>query len=66
MMRVRFLDDYDFKPTRATTIAYRAGTEVTVRKLCGERAIAAGKAVELPAPSRHQTGEADGAEANAG
>lgn len=51
-MRVRFLEDFDFKPVRATTIAYRAGMEMTVRKCCGEQAVAAGKAVELAKPAR--------------
>ncbi|MGV2107536.1 hypothetical protein ACQZ4X_15875 [Agrobacterium vitis] len=61
-MRVRFLEDFDFKPVRATTIAYRAGMEVTVLKRCGERAVAAGKAVELPKPPRETVGGSDGAE----
>ncbi|MVA73598.1 hypothetical protein GOZ81_21375 [Agrobacterium vitis] len=66
MMRVRFLEDFDFKPIRATTIAYQAGMEVTVLKRCGERAVAAGKAVELPKPPRQFAGGADGEEANDG
>jgi len=59
-MRVRFLEDYDFKPTRATTIAYCAGMEMTVVKRCGEQAVAAGKAMELPRPPRQTEGGADG------
>ncbi|MVA21105.1 hypothetical protein GOZ94_19355 [Agrobacterium vitis] len=65
-MRVRFLGDYDFKLIRATTIAYRAGMEVTVLKRCGERAVAAGKAVELPKPPRTIAGGADGEQENDG
>lgn len=42
--RVRFLADFDYKPTRSTTIAYRAGMEAFVRKKCAERAMALGKA----------------------
>ncbi|MUO77913.1 hypothetical protein GOZ78_03240 [Agrobacterium vitis] len=65
-MRVRFLEDFDFKPTRATTIAYQAGMEVTVLKRCGEQAVAAGKAVELPKPPRETSGGADGEQENDG
>lgn len=54
-MYLRFLEDFDFKPTRSTTIAYKAGMELTVRRLCGEQAVALGKAVELPAPARGAT-----------
>lgn len=50
--RVRFLADYDYKPTQGTTIAYRAGMVQFVRRECAERAIGLGKAepVDLPTP----------------
>ncbi len=47
MARVRFLAAFDYKPTRAVTIAYKAGHEVTVKRACSDQAIAAGKAVSL-------------------
>ena len=46
-MRVRFTHDFDYKPTDRSTIAYLAGMEETVKRECGEQAIAAGKAVEV-------------------
>lgn len=42
--RVRFLTDYDYKPTPGSTVAYRAGWSGLVRKECAERAVALGKA----------------------
>ncbi|MBB4007802.1 hypothetical protein [Allorhizobium taibaishanense] len=56
------MEAFDFKSTRATTIAYQAGMEMTVPKRCGDWAVAAGKAVALPKPPRRIEGEADGAE----
>lgn len=44
MARVRFKQDYDYKPTPQSTIAYKAGWEGTVRRECAEEAVAAGKA----------------------
>ncbi|NSL22019.1 hypothetical protein [Agrobacterium tumefaciens] len=44
MARVRFKQDYDYKPTIQSTIAYKAGWEGTVRRECAEEAVAAGKA----------------------
>lgn len=46
-MRVRFTKDFDYKPTAQSTIGYLAGMETTVKRECGEQAIAAGKAVEV-------------------
>ena len=48
-MRVKFLADYDYTPSleRRTTIAYFAGQELTVKRECGEAAVAAGKAEEV-------------------
>lgn len=45
--RVRFLADFDYKPTRQVTVGYKAGTEKLVKTECAEQAIAAGKAVEI-------------------
>jgi len=52
MARVRFIGDYDYKPTRQTTIAYKAGMELTVRRDCAVKAIALRKAVEVDAPKK--------------
>jgi hypothetical protein len=57
-MRVRFIEDFDYKPTSQSTIAYKAGMEETVRRECGEQAIAAGKAKEVRSPGK----PADGAD----
>ena len=58
MTRVRFIADFDYKPTRRMTIAYRAGSEMTVKRDCARKAIAAGKAIEInPA---HTRGKPDG------
>lgn len=46
-MRVRFKADFDYKPTSQSTIGYKAGMLVTVKRECGEQAIAAGKAEEV-------------------
>lgn len=48
-MRVRFLRDFDWSPPEhggRTTMAYKAGQVVTVRRKAGEDAIAAGAAEE--------------------
>ncbi|MDQ0558313.1 hypothetical protein QO004_000086 [Rhizobium mesoamericanum] len=47
MARVRFSADFDYKPTRQTTIGYKAGTEMTVKRECADLAVAAGKAAEI-------------------
>lgn len=44
-MRVRFTADYDYKPTPQSTIGYKAGMVETVKRECGEQAIAAKKAI---------------------
>jgi hypothetical protein len=48
-MRVRFLDDYDYKPSDQVTIGYEKGMQVLVKQDCADQAIAAGKAEEVPA-----------------
>lgn len=47
MARVRFISDFDFKPTKRVTVAYTAGMEVTVKRKCADQAIAVGKAKEI-------------------
>lgn len=46
-MKVRFREDFDYRPTPACTIAYKAGMVETVKRACGEDAVAQGKAVEI-------------------
>jgi hypothetical protein len=50
--RVRFIADFDYKPSPLVTMAYKTGTIEYVRKECAEQAIKLGRAVphELPAP----------------
>jgi len=43
---VKFTADFDWKPTRQTTVAYRAGDEKLVTTPCAKAAVAAGKAVK--------------------
>jgi hypothetical protein len=52
-MRVRILRDRRFVPPglRRIAIMYRAGMELTVKREWGELLVAAGDAVELPAPT---------------
>jgi hypothetical protein len=42
--RIRFLVDWDWKPSPMATIAYRAGQTYYVTMACAEKAIALGKA----------------------
>ena len=58
MARVRFTHDFDYKPMRAVTIAYRAGMESVVKRDCARKAIAAGKAIEIPRTKDTVDGEA--------
>lgn len=44
MARVKFIQDFDYKPTAQMTTGYLAGWEGTVKRDCAEQAIAAGKA----------------------
>jgi hypothetical protein len=67
-MRVKFTKDFDYKPTMQSTIGYLAGMEETVKRECGEAAIAAVKAEEVLETSRKPASKAtaekpaDGAE----
>ncbi|KSV72940.1 hypothetical protein N182_28865 [Sinorhizobium sp. GL2] len=54
-MRVRFIQDFDYKPTPQSTVGYKAGMEETVKRECGEQAIAAGKAVRVSARQKEVT-----------
>lgn len=47
---LRFTADFDDKPTRQVTVAFRAGDVKFVTKACAERATAAGKAVLTTRP----------------
>jgi hypothetical protein len=47
---VRFIKDYDFKPTPAVTIAYKAGMTEYVTRRCATLAIASEKAARAEQP----------------
>lgn len=47
MVRVKFLEDFDYKPTAQLTVAYLAGWSGTVKRDCAAKAVAADKAVFL-------------------
>ena len=49
-MRVRFTADFDYKPISQVTIGYKAGMVKTVKRECGDQAIAAKKAVLVNRP----------------
>ena len=53
MALVLFTADFDYKPTRACTIAYKAGMTMTVKRDCANQAISAGKAVEVQQETQH-------------
>jgi len=59
MARVRFTEDFSYKPVRRITIDYKAGQEVSVKRDCADAAIAAGKAIEIKARARSEA-EDDG------
>ena len=52
MATVLFTDDFDYRPTRSITIAYKSGWSGAVKKDCADKAIAANKAVNVPTPPR--------------
>lgn len=43
--RVRFDQDFDWRPDARHVVAYKAGTECDVLEACAKAAVAAGKAV---------------------
>lgn len=49
MARVRFTEDFDYKPTSSVTIGYRAGWSGTVKRDCADKAVAVNKAERLDA-----------------
>lgn len=63
MARVRFTEDFDYKPTAQITVAYLAGWSGTVKRDCAKKAVAANKA-ELrdvkPSPEREHKAEISG------
>ncbi|WLR94242.1 hypothetical protein [Shinella zoogloeoides] len=52
MARVKFIEDFDYKPTAQVTVAYLAGWSGTVKHDCAEKAVAADKAVFLDGKSK--------------
>lgn len=58
MPRVRFTDDFDYRPISRVTIAYRKGTEMTVKRECADKAIKSGKAVAIS--NRRKAGDGAG------
>ena len=50
MAHVRFIADFDYRPTKTVVVAYKAGMELTVKRDCARQAIAAGKAIGLKTP----------------
>ncbi|CDZ43190.1 Hypothetical protein NGAL_HAMBI1146_59630 [Neorhizobium galegae bv. officinalis] len=52
MAHVTFHSDFDYRVSRGVTIAYKAGWSGSVKRDCCRKAVAAGKAVELPKPPR--------------
>ncbi|RKD61551.1 hypothetical protein [Rhizobium sp. WW_1] len=59
MPRVRFTDDFDYKPARAVTIAYRAGMTCVVTRECARQATAAKKAILAATPKGTTDGKAE-------
>ncbi len=53
-MHVKFTEDFDWVPPEAprSCVAYKAGWSGSVRRACGEAAIAAGRAVKIATPRR--------------
>jgi hypothetical protein len=47
MAWVRFTRNFDWKPTRQVTIAYKAGSTLNVKSACADRAVSAGAAVRV-------------------
>ncbi|MGV8830339.1 MAG: hypothetical protein ACOH2N_00045 [Devosia sp.] len=47
MPQVRFVADFDWKPSRQITVAYRSGDELLVTTACANAAMAAKKAVKV-------------------
>lgn len=56
---VRFLKDFDWKPTPSYTIAYRAGTQMLVTTACSRKAVAKGRAELVNKPRRRKQNAQD-------
>lgn len=54
--RIRFLVDWDWKPSPMATIAYRAGQSYYVTLACAEKALAQGKAEPVTGPDAPPAG----------
>jgi hypothetical protein len=54
-MWVRFTDEFWWRVKPQVKIRYRPGSAVNVRRMCGERAIADGKAVAAANPRAKPT-----------
>lgn len=65
-MKVRFTADFDYRPRTQVTIAYKADPARvhTVKRECGEQAIAAGKAVEVQSETTPEAPSHDGDDAS--
>ncbi len=59
MARVRFTDDYSWKPSSQVTQVYTKGQEATVRRECADAAIKAKKAVEIEPAGRPANGASE-------
>ena len=59
MTKVRFIEDFDYKPTPSVTVAYQAGMIETVKRDCADLAIAAKKAVRVSGAEAEKTGDDD-------
>jgi hypothetical protein len=59
MARVKFLEDFDYKPTPQVTVGYTAGWIGTVKRDCADKAVAAKKAELLDAKTASDAPEDD-------
>ncbi|MCW5722141.1 MAG: hypothetical protein KIS86_13455 [Devosia sp.] len=61
---IRFLRDWDWKPTRNSTIGYRAGQTYFVKAICAAKAIEEGVAepvtVKAPPEALRRKGKSNG------
>lgn len=57
MVKLRFMADFDFKPSAMMTLAYRAGQEAVVTTACAEAAMARGVAAVVEGGPRQGVGE---------
>lgn len=50
-MRVKFIEDFRWKPTAGIVIRYKSGTEMSVTRACVDRAFSVGKAIKAEVKS---------------